>query len=64
MWFCAYVDGLAQDCSNSSALAMELLQSGANPSICDTYLFIADILASCNLIDHQKCPVMFPHLVN
>ena len=26
-------DGLAQDCSNSSALALELLQSCANPSI-------------------------------
>ena len=24
---CDYIDGLAQDCSNSSALAMELLQS-------------------------------------
>ena len=29
----AYIDGLAQDCSNSSALAMELLQSYANPLI-------------------------------
>ena len=28
-----YIDGLAQDCSNSSALAMELLQSYAKPSI-------------------------------
>ena len=28
-----YIGGLAQDCSNSSALAMELLQSGAKPSI-------------------------------
>ena len=27
------IDGLAQDCSNSIALAMELLQSCANPSI-------------------------------
>ena len=30
----AYIDGLAQDCSNSSALAMELLQSCTKPSIC------------------------------
>ena len=29
----AYIDGLAQDCSNSSALAMELLQSCAKSSI-------------------------------
>ena len=28
-----HIDGLAQDCSNSSALAMELLQSCAKPSI-------------------------------
>ena len=28
-----YIDGLAQDCSNSSALAMELLQSCTKPSI-------------------------------
>ena len=29
-----YIDGLAQDCSNSSALAMQLLQSCPKPSIC------------------------------
>ena len=28
-----YIDGLVQDCSNSSALAMELLQFCAKPSI-------------------------------
>ena len=27
------VDGLVQDCSNSSALTMQLLQSGTKPSI-------------------------------
>ena len=31
----AYIDGLVQDCSNSSVLAMELLQSCTKPSICD-----------------------------
>ena len=32
MCFDAYqIDGLAQDCSNSSALAMELMQSCAKP---------------------------------
>ena len=29
-----YIDGLVQDRSNSSALAMELLQSCAKPSTC------------------------------
>ena len=29
----AYIDGLVEDCSNSSALAMELLQSCTKPSI-------------------------------
>ena len=28
------IDGLAQDCRNSSALAMELLQSCTKPSKC------------------------------
>ena len=28
----AHIDGLVQDCSNSSALTMELLQSGTKPS--------------------------------
>ena len=28
-----YINGLVQDCSNSSALAMELLQSCTKPSI-------------------------------
>ena len=30
-----YIDGLVPDCSNSSALAMELLQSCTKPSIYD-----------------------------
>ena len=30
-----YIDGLVQDCSNSSALAMELPQSCTKPSICN-----------------------------
>ena len=29
-----HIDGLAQDCSNSSAIALELLQSCAKPSTC------------------------------
>ena len=31
--FAAHIDGLVQDCSNSSALATELLQSCTKPSI-------------------------------
>ena len=34
LWYILHIDGLAQYCSNSSALAMELLQSCAKPSIC------------------------------
>ena len=30
-----HIDGLVQSCSNSSALAMELLQYCAQPSICE-----------------------------
>ena len=29
----AYIDGLVQDCSISSALAMEIVQSSTKPSI-------------------------------
>ena len=32
LWLSAHVDGSVQDCSNSSALAMELLQSCTKPS--------------------------------
>ena len=34
-----HVDGLVQDCSNSSALAMELLQSSTKPSMCYLHIF-------------------------
>ena len=58
-----YIDGLVQDCNNSSALEMELLQSCANPfyihKICNKSIlthFILDvgkvvIIASCNGFD-------------
>ena len=35
-----YIDGLAQDCSNSIANALELLQSCTKPSICSLVLAI------------------------
>ena len=38
------IDGLAQDCSNSSALAMELLQSCAEPFIYTSYLLKYELL--------------------
>ena len=31
IFFVGNIDGLVQDCSNSSALALELLQSGPKP---------------------------------
>ena len=37
MWYRDYIDGLVQDCSNSSALAVELLQSCTEPLICSSY---------------------------
>ena len=38
----SYIDGLVQDCSNSSALAMELLQSCTKPSISVSVLIQID----------------------
>ena len=39
-----YIDGLVQDCSNSIANALELLQSCTKPSICcSCELFIQNI---------------------
>ena len=40
--------GLVQDCSNSSALAMELLQSCTMPSIC----FLLILGDPCHLFTH------------
>ena len=42
-----YIDGLAQDCSNSIANALELLQSCVKPSICTTL----------NLLLNDQCKV-------
>ena len=33
-WFCIYIDGLVQDCSNSSAFPMGLLKSCTGSSLC------------------------------
>ena len=36
MLYVLYIDGLVQDCSNSNALGIELLQYCTKPSICET----------------------------
>ena len=36
-----YIDGLAQSCSKSSALAMELLHSCTKPSVYEWYLILS-----------------------
>ena len=38
LWFSLYIDGLVQDCSNSIANALELLQACTEPSICIEFL--------------------------
>ena len=38
------IDGLVQDCSNSSALAMELLQSCTKPSICHSQVQLDHVI--------------------
>ena len=48
-----HIDGLVQDCSNSSALAMELLQSFTKPSICDKAVnFTVDVVLWTELCPH------------
>ena len=50
-----HINGLVQDCSNSSALAMELLQSWTKPSICPYMSASAsryrDVYNYCSQID-------------
>ena len=43
-WLWEYYDGLVQDRSNSSALAMELLQSCTRPSICTSPYYLHQIV--------------------
>ena len=44
----AHVKGLVQDCSNSSALAMELLQACTKPSMCITSTISSHLLKNTN----------------
>ena len=53
----AYIDGLVQDCSSSSALTMELLQSGTKPLISTCYN-----LGKLTTIRH--CDMSFPDTQN
>ena len=48
-----YIDSLVQDCSNSSALAMELLQSCTKPSICG-WLCKSILCRTKNLFSEKK----------
>ena len=51
-----YIDGSVQDSSNSSALAMELLQSCTNPSICNSLrqlnIKVLKFKPSCTLLQN------------
>ena len=49
------INGFVQDCSNSSALAIELLQSCTNPPICYKRWFSQEIwLYLCEILKHSK----------
>ena len=48
-----YNDGLVQDCSNSSALAMELLQTCTKSSICS--IRNRNLKINCHIITRQDC---------
>ena len=50
-------DGLVQDCSNSSALAMQLLQSCTKPSIWPWW-FVADCPLHAKTYQHNSCSWM------
>ena len=47
-WWSWLINGLVQDCSSSSANALELLQSCTKPLIC--FLSLAEIFIGWNLI--------------
>ena len=50
-WESSYSDGLVQDCSNSSANALELLQSYTKPSICFCHRFVGILAENLRSID-------------
>ena len=50
-----YFDGFVQNCSNSSALAMELLQFSTKPSISCHDLDVAGALFSLSKLEINDC---------
>ena len=60
-----YIDGSVQDCSNSNALAMELLQSCTKPSTCWPGMQVSDQcltyveLKFLSIWSAITCPMMF-----
>ena len=59
----SHIDGLAQDCSNSSALAMELLQSCTKPSICNCHESLQGITNIHQFVNSQSArPLAHSHL--
>ena len=48
-----HADGLMQDCSNSSVLAMELLQSGTEPSICELNGIYCKYFFKCFVLNYK-----------
>ena len=58
--FTYHFDGLEQDCSNSSALAMELLQSCAKPSICTFSLIYFSHCFQVALMHIHKSNLVIP----
>ena len=61
MYHASCFDGLEQDCSNSSVLAMELLQSCTKPSTsCDTMAYICNyFLSPCTSLFFNFSPIEF-----
>ena len=49
-----YIDGLAQDCSNSIANAMELLQSCIKPLICLLHSAHSWLVFNIHIINEQQ----------
>ena len=52
-----HINGLVQDCSDSSVLAMELLQSGTKPSVSSTSMSLMWI--SFNVLNPYESHVNF-----
>ena len=57
-WNWEHIDGLAQDCSNSIATALELLQSCSKPSICCCGIWQWINLGWCYLFALEAVPLM------